>query len=108
MKRIFCLAIFLLPSLCLAQVVRGHEQLADRVNVSLPEGTLSICPLTDNAVRIRFWRGTEVRVPELVFTSGVHTPGFRVSDSRSTLEVRGRKVVVDLDKQTGSLSFADT
>ena len=108
MKRIFCWAMILLPSLCLAQAVRGHEHLADGLNVSLAEGTLSICPLTDNSVRIRFWSGTEIRVPELVFSSGVPAPGFRVSDSPPTLEVRARKVVVILDKQTGSLSFADT
>jgi DNA-binding NarL/FixJ family response regulator len=33
------------------QATRGYEQLSDRVNVALPEGTLSICPLTGNAVR---------------------------------------------------------
>jgi alpha-D-xyloside xylohydrolase len=99
--------MILLPSLCLAQAVRGHEELADRVNVSLPGGTLSIHPLTDNAVRIRFWKGKEARLPELVFTSTPPTPGFQVSESPSTLEVRGKKLIVALDKQTGCLSFAD-
>ena len=43
--------IILFPSFCVGQATRGYEQLSDRVNVALPEGMLSICPLTGNAVR---------------------------------------------------------
>ncbi len=99
--------IVLFPSLCVGQATRGYEQLPDRVNVALPEGMLSICPLTDNAVRIKFFKDVDVRVPELVFTSGVRTPGFMASDSPSTLEVRIRNIVVALDKQKGRLAFKD-
>ena len=100
--------IVLFPSFCVGQATRGYEQLSDRVNVALPEGMLSICPLTDNAVRIKFFKDVDVRMPELVFTSGVRTPGFMVSDSPSTLEVRVRNIVVALDKQNGRLSFKDS
>jgi alpha-D-xyloside xylohydrolase len=107
MKLFFILIIILFPSFCLGQAIRGYEQLSDRVNLTLPEGTLSICPLTDNAVRIRFLRDVDVRVPELVFTSGVRIPGYEISDSPSKLEVRVKNVVVTLDKQDGKLSFKD-
>jgi alpha-D-xyloside xylohydrolase len=108
MKSLFSLMIFLFPSFCVGQATRGYEQLSDRVNVTLREGTLSICPLTDNAVGIKFFKDVDVRMPELVFTSGVRTPGFMVSDSPSTLEVRVRNIVVALDKQNGRLAYRDS
>ena len=107
MKQYLWLVFFLLPSLCLAQAVRGDEQLSDRVNVTLPGGTLSICPLTDNAVRIKFFKDVAAPLPELVLTSAVRTPGFAVSDLPSRLEVRLKGMVVALDKQDGNLFFED-
>jgi alpha-D-xyloside xylohydrolase len=108
MRSVFSLMIILFHSFCVGQATRGYEQLSDRVNVTLQEGMLSICPLTDNAVRIKFFKDVDVRMPELVFTSGVRTPGFMVSDSPSTLEVRVRNIVVALDKQNGRLAFKDS
>jgi alpha-D-xyloside xylohydrolase len=108
MKAVFSLMLMLFPSLCLGQAIRGYEHLSDRVNVILPEGTLSICPLTDNAVRIKFFKDTDVQMPELIFTSDVRTPGFTVTDSPSTLEVRVRDMVVAFDKQNGRLVFEDS
>ena len=108
MKFIFSLMIILLPSFCPGQAIRSYEQLSDRVNVTLVDGTLCICPLTDNAVRVKFIKDGDARLPELVFTSRVRTPGFTVSDSHSRLEVRLKQMVAVLDKQDGSLSFVDT
>jgi alpha-D-xyloside xylohydrolase len=107
MKFHFPLIIVLLPSICLGQASRGFEQLSDRVNITLPEGTLSVCPLSDNSVRIKFLKDVDVQVPELVFTSAARPPGFTVSDLPSRLEVRLKQMVVVLDKQDGKLSFED-
>jgi alpha-D-xyloside xylohydrolase len=87
--------------------MKGFKQLTDRVNVTLPEGTLSICPLTENAVRIKCYKEAEVHLPELIFTSKVTTPRFRVSASPLKLEIKAKNIVVILDKQTGNLSFAN-
>jgi alpha-D-xyloside xylohydrolase len=108
MKVLFLLIIALLPPLCEGQVIKDLKYLSDRIEIALPEGTLSICPLTDNAVRIRFLKDVEVRVPEFVFTSGTRTPRFTVSNLPSRLEVRVRNMVVALDKQDGRLSFEDS
>jgi alpha-D-xyloside xylohydrolase len=89
------------------QVVKGFKQVADRVNVTLSEGTLSICPLTENTVRIKFYKETETHLPELIFALKAKTPRFQVSDSPSKLEIKSKNIVVILDKQTGKLSFAD-
>jgi len=107
MKIRFLIIIILFPILSQGQVVKGFKQVADRVNVTLPEGTLSICPLTENAVRVKFYREPEVQMPELVFTSKMPAPQFRVFDSPSKIEIKGKNIIVTVDKQTGKLSFAD-
>jgi len=107
MKLKYFLLLSLFPVLCQGQVVKSFKQVNDKVNVTLRGGTLSICPLTENAVRIKFYTEPEVQVPELIFTSKVPVPQFKVSDSPSKLEVKGKNITVFLDKQSGKLSFAD-
>ena len=100
---IFCL----FSLLCKGQVVKSFKQFPDRVNITLSDGTLSISPLSDNAVRIKFYKVSEGNLPELIFTSGVKIPEFKVSDSPFKLKIKTSKIIVLLDKQTGKLSYAD-
>ena len=53
MKLRYFLFMSLFPVLCQGQIVKNFEQKTDQVNVVLPEGTLSIHPIADNAVRIQ-------------------------------------------------------
>ena len=99
--------IVLFPALCHCQDVISYEQKNNQVNVILSEGMLSIYPLTENAVRIKFSKDNEPDVPELILTSNIPTPGFQVSDLPSTLEIKVKKMGVIVDKQTGKLSYAD-
>jgi alpha-D-xyloside xylohydrolase len=105
LKHVFILSFF--PLLCQGQGVKSFRQLSDKVNVTLSDGTLSIAPVTDNAVRIKFYKVAEENLPELVFTASPKTPAFQVADSPSKLEVKTSKMTVSLDKQTGTLSYAD-
>ncbi|ADQ79764.1 glycoside hydrolase family 31 [Paludibacter propionicigenes WB4] len=107
MKLKFLLLAGLFPLLCQGQIVKSFKQLSDRVNVTLADGTLSISPLSDNAVRIKFYKVSEGNLPELVFTAGTVNPVFQVVDSPSKLEIKVPKITVLLDKQTGTLSYAD-
>jgi len=107
MKLKLLLIICFSPFLCLGQVVKSFKQLPDRVNVTMSDGTLSISPLADNAVRIKFYKGAEETLPELVFTSGGATPAFQVIDSPSRIEIKAYKIIVLLDKLTGKLSYTD-
>jgi alpha-D-xyloside xylohydrolase len=107
MKLIFFLLISLFPVFSQGQEVKGFRQVKDAVEITLTEGTLSICPLTDNAVRIKFYKETGGILPELIFTTSVPTPEFHVSESPLKLEIIGKGIVVELDKQTGRLSFKD-
>ena len=104
-KNLFIACLF--PLLCQGQDVKSFKQLNDRIDVTLSEGMLSIYPLTENAIRIKYLIDTEVPVPELIFTSSVPTPKFQVFDTDSKLELKGKNIVVELNKQTGKLSFSD-
>ncbi len=107
MKIKYLFPVFLFPVFCSGQAIESFTQAAKGINVALPEGTLGIYPLTENAVRIKFYRDAGTQVPELVFTSGISTSEFKVTDSPSKLEVKGGEIIVALDKQTGTLSFED-
>jgi alpha-D-xyloside xylohydrolase len=86
--------------------VQGFKQGTDRIDITLREGTLSVIPLTESAVRIKFYKDAEVKIPELILTSVIQPPRFKVSDLPAQLEVKCANIIVDLDKQTGKLSFA--
>ena len=107
MKLRFLLLAGLFPLLCQGQMVRSFKQFPDRVNVTLADGTLSISPLSDNSIRIKFYKVPEGNLPELVFTSGAVAPAFQVVDSSTKLEIKASKITVSLDKQTGKLTYAD-
>ena len=107
MKLKYILFVCLFPLLVHGQAVKNYKQLADGVNVNLTDGTLNISPIADNAVRIKFYKNVEAKVPELIFTSTDKTSKLKVTDSPSKLELKGEKIIVDIDKQTGNLSFAN-
>ena len=99
MKLKFLLLAGLFPLLCQGQIVKSFKQLSDRVNVTLEDGTLSISPLSDNAVRIKFYKVSEGNLPELVFTSGSVTPVFQVVDSPSKLEIKAAKITTNVQNK---------
>ena len=96
----------LFPLLCQGQVVKSYEQSTNGANVILSNGTLNISSIAENAVRIKFYRGIEAEVPELIFTSAKNVQKLKVTDSPSKLEIKSEKIIVDVDKKTGKLSFA--
>jgi alpha-D-xyloside xylohydrolase len=91
-----------------AQTVENIDQLSDRVRIHLSDGILSIIPMAEDAVRIKYFKEVEPDVPEIIFTSSISIPDFKVSDSSSKLEVELDKMIVVMEKQTGKLSFANS
>lgn len=90
---------------CQSQV--KYEQVSDGVNIELPEGTLSIFPLSDNSVRVKLFKGDEVPVPEFVFTSEYKKPEFKVSESHNNIRVSLNKMSVEVNKKSGRLIYYD-
>ncbi|MDD4991125.1 MAG: glycoside hydrolase family 31 protein [Paludibacter sp.] len=107
MKLKIILIAFLFPSLCYGQLFKSFNQLADRVNISLTSGTISIRPLAENAIRVQFTKTIFPVMPELVFTSKSEVPDFNVRESASSIEISTKQVKVVVDKTTGTLYYLD-
>ncbi len=109
MKRriIIFLSFFALSALCAGQAIMSYKQSAEGIDVSLEGGTLSILPMADNTIRIRFFEDSQPKDTELVFIKTPPKPVFKVTDTPDALLVKGKKITVSVSKRSGTLSFAD-
>ena len=96
MKFKFLLIAFLFPVLCEGQVVKNFQKYNDRIDIAIQGGRLSIAPITDSAVRIKFNKSKDERLPELIFTTPIQIPEFQVSDSSSLLKVKSKNIIVTI------------
>lgn len=99
--------ICMIPFLCKGQVVKSFTRHSNKVDITLSEGMLCVSPLSDNAVRIKFYKEKEGNLPELVFITKKVTPWFKVVDSQYELIIKTKKINVLLDKKTGKLTYTD-
>lgn len=107
MKIKYLLLICFFSVICNAQSVKSFKQLSDRLDITLTDGTLSILPLSESAVRIKFNKVDEPQIPELIFISKNSVPTFKVDESSSKIQLKSGKILVKVDKQTGSISYTD-
>jgi alpha-D-xyloside xylohydrolase len=108
MKKITILLVLLIPTFCIGQAVKSYKKLNDKLVVVLDKGELHLIPLTDNTVRVQYGLEIKEQLPEIVFTSKVKLPDFKVSESNSALEVSLPKMTVRVDKKSGSLSYINS
>ena len=104
---LFILFLFVLPVFCQGKAVKGFTQQADKIDIRMSDGTLYLYPLKENAVRIKFFLYNESDAPEFILASPHQVPRFEVADFQSKIEVKMKHITVSLDKETGTLSFAD-
>jgi alpha-D-xyloside xylohydrolase len=107
MKKTQIITMSLLLFLMGCQPKVHFEQVSNGVNVSLPDGTLGIYPLSDNAVRIKFFEKIETTLPEFVLTQEYQVPEFQISESGKNIKLSIRNLFVEVNKRTGELTFAD-
>lgn len=107
MKSICFLIICLFPALCMGQCVKSYKQTQEGVSVTTTDGILGIYPMTDNAVRVKCFKGIEPVIPEMIFTGDFSQPEFKVAGTASKLVIKAKKITVTLDKQTGNITFSD-
>lgn len=105
LKQIYFLS--LLIGLIGCQTKAIYERVPSGVNIALPEGTLAIHPLSDNALRIKYFEGIEIDVPEFVLIPNNENPEFKISESRKSIRISLKKMSVEVDKRTGSLTYLD-
>lgn len=85
MKFVFRLIVIVCPVFCVGQSVKSIERLVDRVNIHLQDGTLSIQPLTENAVRIKFYRKVSDSLEELVLIARPNEIKYQLRFQRRVL-----------------------
>ncbi len=77
------------------------------VSVQVDGGRLTLQPLLDNAVRVRFTRGDAPEAPSLVLSERVETPAFRVNESATTVTLELAKLRASVDRASGAITFSD-
>src|ERR1035437_3452307 len=101
------LSIALLAGHALAADVKEVKKGASDVKIVFLDGELSLRPLADNAVRVRFSDGKAHESPSLVLTEKVQTPKFDLKESPDSISVSTAKMRVVVDRATGALRFQD-
>lgn len=107
MKPVWLLAIILFFLSCRQQPIRISEKGKESVLVKIADGTLSISPLADNAVRIKFFEKREPVIPEFVFTEEYDIPDYEILESGKSVRVLLQNMVVEVNRETGHLAFTD-
>ena len=85
----------------------NYRQAANGVIIPLTSGTLGIYPMADNAVRIKFFEGKEMPVPDFVFIGDSETPEFEVVESAGNIRVSLKDMLVEVSLENGGLAFMD-
>ncbi len=94
--------------ICNGQIVKSFSQLTDKVIVNMSEGILIIAPVAENAARIKYFKDSEGNLPELILSTDLPTPAYKVSDLKDEISVITKNLIVSLDKKSGRLSFKDS
>ncbi len=87
------------------QLVKSFVQDKVGIKVTLEDGQLSICPLTENAIRVRFIKNENDSLPELILTNKTEVQKFKVEETPLKIEVKTTKITTVLDKRTAQISF---
>lgn len=100
---LFFTGIFVLS----AQVVSSYELKADKVIFSLPNGELHIIPLRENCVRVQYREQQFRELPEWIYVD-CPTPKFSVKDHDEKFRVRMPKIMLEIEKKSGKISYYTT
>jgi alpha-D-xyloside xylohydrolase len=107
MKFVFRLIVFVCPVFCFGQSVKSIERLVDRVNIHLQDGTLSIQPLTENAVSVKFYRKVSDSLEELVLIARSDEIKYQLTETASDIKIKTKDIIVTVDRKNGHLTYSD-
>lgn len=108
MKYYYIILITLIPILGQAHVIRKVTKTATGVEITLPGGVLSLHPMSDNAIRVRFTENVTPTEPSLVFSTESKTPDFKLSETNNGIEVSTRLMKVLVNREDGAITFNDS
>lgn len=96
---------------CSTSLIAGEIKKWSRTDTSvifsLPSGTLTIYPLTNNTVRVRFSKEDKHMSQSIIFSEKVKIPTFTVKESKSEISIELKKLTVVVDRNTSVLKFKD-
>lgn len=75
--------------------------------IETSEGTLTLVPLADNAIRVRLTDAGSIDLREIIYTEKVKQPSFKVSEDDSQVVLKTSAITAVYDKAQGSLTFTD-
>ena len=79
----------------------------EAVEIPVPDGTLYIQPLAEDAIRIRVLPDGQAKLEELIFTEPVQAPKYRIRRRKGSITVRTRRMSVEFNAATMTLRFLD-
>lgn len=99
--RLFCVAALCAAlSSCAGKGYKSHS-------IETPDGTLTLTPLADNAIRVRMAGEPTADLKEIIYTEKVKQPSFKVSEEGSQVVLRTAAITAVYDKTNGNLTFTD-
>ncbi len=98
--------VFLQVSItAMSQKILRYNVNKKQVNITTIDGTLTIIPLTDNAVRTVFSKQVYRVMPELVYVENLKNPAFNIKDSKDKVSICLKNITVEIDRNTGLISY---
>ncbi|HBX88700.1 MAG TPA: glycosyl hydrolase family 31 [Marinilabiliaceae bacterium] len=83
----------------------NYEVVEEGLRIELSDGSLDIYPLSDNALRVKFYKGQKLTVPEFVLLGEQEVPEFEVSEISGGLRLSLRKMSLEYNTKDAVLSY---
>ena len=99
---IFCSALLLMLS---AQKINATEK---EISVSLPQGTLTITPMSQRAVRFQLTNGKSEKLPEYVYLENSKNVKYNLLNNGEMLSIALDNMTVDVNRSNGALVIKDS
>src|SRR5574344_3137683 len=94
--------VFLQVSItAMSQKILRYNVNKKQVNITTIDGTLTIIPLTDNAVRTVFSKQVYRVMLELVYVENLKNSTFNRKDSKDKVSICLKNITVEIDRNTG-------
>ena len=105
-------ASFSLLTLICALAVTALPAAADvapcSVALEIDGGHLTLQPLLDNAVRVRFTRDAKPAAPSLILSENLSAPAALLRESAADIVLKLPQLRATVDRATGTITFADS
>jgi alpha-D-xyloside xylohydrolase len=85
-----------------------YSDTGNQVNIQIDGGVLTLEPLNDNALRIRYRQpGADLYPEDIVYTESVATPPYKVREDTEAIRLVMNKITAVYNKKKNILSFLD-